>query len=186
MECLNHKKIQQTIDGDLTRVEKAMVRDHLIVCDRCRQEYEYHERLEQFLQEPVYIKPPEIIERSVMRTLFPRIPSYSSIFALIAASFVFIVTWIYIYFDFANNSLIQAIQMTSESTSNWIGSIVKFISTVFSGVYAVFRVVDALIAVVFNVNVGVEIIGLLTFTFFAALLYFVSRKIFKTARRTEG
>ncbi len=186
MECLNNKKIQEYIDGDLANVEKAMVRDHLIVCEKCKHEYEYYQRLEKYLQDPVYIKPPAVIERSVMKTLFPRMPAYSSIFALIAASFVLIVTWIYIYFDFANNSLIQALQLTSENTSNWIGAIIKVISSIFSAVYALFRVLNALIEVVFKVNVGVEIIGLMTFAFFSPLLYFITRMIFKKSKRIEG
>ena len=185
MECLSHRKIQEYINGDFSNMENAMVRDHLIVCGKCKLEYDYYEKLEKFLNKPEYITPPEIIERSVLKQLFPRVPAYTSVFALMAASFLLVISWIYIYFDFANNSLIQAIQMTSDNTSNWIGSIIKVISSIFSGVYAVFRVLNALLEVVFNVNMGVEIVGIVTFALFSSLLYLLSQKIFKKLKGTD-
>ncbi|MCK5057867.1 MAG: zf-HC2 domain-containing protein [Candidatus Aminicenantes bacterium] len=179
MECLNNEKIQEYINGELTTVENAMVRDHLIICKKCRFEYEYYERLEKYLEDPVYIKPPEVIERNVLKALFPRIPALSSVLALIAASFTLIITWIYIYFDFANNSIIQALQITSSKTSNFIASVIKIISTIFSAVYAIFKIINAFIDAVFKVNIGVEIIGLLTFMMFISFFYLISRIIFK-------
>lgn len=186
MECLNSEQIQEYINGELTNVENAMVRDHLIVCEKCEQEYEYYDRLEKYLADPVIITPPEIIERNVLKALFPRIPALSSVLTLIAASFTLIITWIYIYFDFANNSIIQALQLTSSKTSNFIASIIKIISTVFSAVYAIFRVINAFIDAVFKVNIGVEIIGLFTFVMFISLFYLVSRVIFKKLKRTNA
>lgn len=186
MECLNNEKIQKYINGELTTVENAMVRDHLIVCEKCRLEYEYYERLEKYLEDPVYIKPPEIIERNVLMALFPRIPALSSVLALIAASFTLIITWIYIYFDFANNSIIQALQLTTSKTSNFIAAVIKVISTIFSAVYAIFRVINAFIDAVFKVNIGVEIIGLLSFIMFISSLYLISRIIFKKLKRTNA
>jgi predicted anti-sigma-YlaC factor YlaD len=109
MECLTNTKIQDYIEGTLNSVESAMVRDHLIVCAACKKKYNEYELLEKHLLQPVEIIPPAIIERRVLRELFPLLPSYTSIFALVAASFVLLVTGIYIYFDFANNSIIQAI-----------------------------------------------------------------------------
>ena len=106
MECLTSTKIQDYIEGTLNSVESAMVRDHLIVCAACKKKYNEYEALEKHLLQPMEIIPPPIIERRVLRELFPALPSFSSIFALIAASFVLLVTGIYIYFDFANNSII--------------------------------------------------------------------------------
>ena len=186
MECLNSEKIEEYIDGALTNVENAMVRDHLIVCEKCRIEYEYYERLEKHLQEPVYITPPPEIERNVLRQLFPRIPALSSVLSLIAASLALVITWIYIYFDFANNSIIQALQLTSSKTSNWIGAIIKVISTIFSAVYAIFRVINAFLDAVFKINIGVEIIGLFTFLVFIAVFYLFSRMILKKLKGTNG
>lgn len=160
MECLNEEKIHEYIDGSLTAVERSIARDHLIVCNRCRVRYEAYQKIEKSLCEPVYYTPPPIIERNVLNLLFPRIPSYSSIAALIAASFLLMVSSIYIYFDFANNSIVQAFRMTSHNTSNWLGAVIRAISTVFSAVYAVFKAVNKLIEIIFSVNVGVEVVGL--------------------------
>jgi predicted anti-sigma-YlaC factor YlaD len=179
MACLNEFKIQEYIDGDLTAVEKSLVRDHLIVCANCRASYQRYEKLEKSLGEPVYIAPPPIIERNVLRMLFPRIPSYSSIFALLAASFLLLITSIYIYFDFANNSIVQAFQLSSHDTSNWIGSIIKSISTIFSTVYAVFKAINAFFEVIFKVNMGVEIIGLSMLLFLSWGFYSLSRLVVK-------
>lgn len=182
--CLNSEKIEEYIDGELSSVENALVRDHLIICEKCRREHEYYERLEKYLEEPVYITPPEIIEKKVLKALFPHIPALSSILALIAASFALIVTWIYIYFDFANNSIIQALRLTSSKTSNLLGSIIKTISTFFSAVYAIFRVINAFIDAVFNVNIGVEILGLLTFMIFISIFYAITRLLVRKLKGT--
>jgi predicted anti-sigma-YlaC factor YlaD len=179
MECITDKKLHEYIEGDLTAVEKSIVRDHLIVCDECRARHEAFEMLEQTLNEPVYIEPPAVIEMNVLRKLFPRIPSYSSIFALIAASFLLLVTSIYIYFDFANNSIVRAVHLSSYNTSNWIASIVKAISTIFSAVYAVFKAVNKFLEIIFNVNIGVEVIGLAVLIILMLGFYSISHLLFK-------
>ncbi|MCK4760618.1 MAG: zf-HC2 domain-containing protein [Candidatus Aminicenantes bacterium] len=186
MACLNSETIQEYIDGELTNVENAMVRDHLIVCEKCRMEYDYYERLEKYLAEPVYITPPPAIERNVLNALFPRIPALSSVLSLIAASFILVVTWIYIYFDFANNSIIQALQLTTDKTSNWIASVIQMISAVFSTVYAVFKVINAFVDAVFKINIGVEIIGIFTLLICTAFFYLGSRLVFKKIKGTNA
>ncbi len=182
MECLTNKKIHEYIEGILPAVEKSLVRDHLIVCGKCRAQYEAYERLEQTLNEPVYITPPAVIERNVLKQLFPLIPSYSSIFALIAASFLLLITSIYIYFDFANNSIVQAFQLTSHNTSNWIGSIIKAISTIFSAVYAVFKAISRFIEIIFRVDIGIEIIGLVVLLLLMLVFFSISQLLFKKIR----
>jgi hypothetical protein len=167
------------MEGSLPAVEKSLIRDHLIVCEKCRVKLEAFERLEQTLNEPVYITPPAVIERNVLKHLFPLIPSYSSIFALIAASFLLLITSIYIYFDFANNSIVQAFQLTSHNTSNWIGSIIKAISTVFSAVYAVFKAINRFIEIIFRVDIGIEIIGLVVLLLLMLVFYSISQLLFK-------
>jgi hypothetical protein len=171
MECLTNKKIQDYIEGNLNSVENSMVRDHLIICSACKKSYNQYETLEKHLLQPVELTPPPIIERRVLRELFPLLPSFSSVFALIAASFVLLVTGIYIYFDFANNSIIQAIKLTSNTTSNWIASVIKVISTVFSGVYTIFEAINRLLKILLKVNLGAEIIGLIIFILFTLLFY---------------
>jgi hypothetical protein len=171
MECLTNTKIQDYIEGTLNSVESAIVRDHLIVCAACKKKYNEYETLEKHLLQPVEIIPPAIIERRVLKELFPLLPSYTSIFALVAASFVLLVTGIYIYFDFANNSLIQAIQLTSNTTSNWLASVIKVISTVFSAVYTVFEAVNRVLKLLLKINLGAEVIGLTVFVLFTLLIY---------------
>ncbi|MCP5049619.1 MAG: hypothetical protein GY940_20785 [bacterium] len=179
MACLTSKKIQEYVDHSLNSVENAMARDHLIVCESCKAEHHRYRQLEKQLVQPVELIPPAIIERSVIRHLFPKLPTYSSIIGLIAASFVLLVTSIYIYFDFANNSLIQAMQLTSSNTSNWIASIITFISNVFSGVYTVFKAMNRLLDVIFQVNFGAEIVGLTLLILFSLLFYSVFRMALK-------
>ena len=179
MECLTSTKTQDYIEGNLNSVESSMVRDHLIVCTFCRKQHRYYEALEKQLMQPVEILPPSIIERRVMQDLFPRLPTYSSILTLIAASFVLLVTAIYVYFDFANNSIVQAIQLTSSTTSNWIASIITFISTIFSSVYAVFEVLNRFLNVLLKINLGAEIIAITVFVLFSALFYPILKVTFK-------
>jgi len=186
MECLSSIKIHDYIDVAINPMESAMVRDHLITCPSCRKQYEIYDRLEKSLLQATTVEPPEIIERNVLRAIFPRIPAYSSIVAFIAASFLLTVTWIYVYFDFANNSLIQAIRLTSDNTSNWLGSVVKVISAIFSAVYTVFKVLNTLIEILFKVDIGTEIIGLFTVALFTLIFYFVSQGIFKKIGRSNG
>lgn len=179
MECLINTKIHEYIDGSLNSVESAMVRDHLIVCRTCKNMYENFEKLEKQLQRPVEIIPPAVIERNVLRILFPVLPTYSSILGLIAASFLLLVTSIYIYFDFANNSLIQAIQLASKDTFNLIGSIIETISTIFSAVYAVFKALNRFLNIIFDINLGVEIIGFTVFALFSLVFYSIYRVALK-------
>ena len=183
MECLTNTKIQDYIEGTLNSVESAIVRDHLIICAACKKKYNEYELLEKHLLQPVEIIPPAIIEHRVLKELFPLLPSYTSIFALVAASFVLLVTGIYIYFDFANNSIIQAIQLTSNTTSNWLASVIKVISAVFSGVYTVFEAVNRVLKLLLKINLGAEVIGLTVFVLFTLLFY----PIFKLAfRKLKG
>lgn len=185
MECLTNTKIQDYIGGNLNSVESAMVRDHLIVCAACRTEYDYYGKLEKQLLQPVEITPPPVIEYSVLKELFPKLPTYSSVFALIAASFMLLVTGIYIYFDFANNSIIRALQLTSNNTSNWIGSIIKFVSIVFSAVYTVFKTLNRFLDIIFNINLGAEIVGLTVLTLFSLLFYSIFKVAFKKIKNSR-
>jgi len=183
MECLSELKIQEYVDGNLNNVESAMIRDHIIQCDRCRKIHNEYEALEQILFQPIEITPPPIIEQNVLRTLFPKIPTYSSIFALIAASFVLMVTSIYIYFDFSHNSLVEAFNLTSSTTTSWIGSIIRFISAVFSVMYTLFKILSRLMSILLDINIGAEIIGASLLLFGLAGFYLVSRFTYRHIRK---
>lgn len=179
MECLTDIKIQDYLEGHLTSVENAMVRDHLIVCPHCSKTIETYELLEKSLFKPVEMTPPLVIEQNVMKALFPKLPSYSSIFALIAASFLLLITFVYTYFDFANNSIIQAFNLTTNQTTSWIGSVVRFISTTFTSIYSVFKVVNRLLHVLFDVNLGVTFVVLIVSALLLFLLMFVFKITYK-------
>ncbi len=181
MACLTEDKIQEYIEKNLGTVENAMVRDHLIVCEDCKNKHLQLLHIETLLRDPVMMDVPVQIEKLVMKKLFSNLPTYTSIFSLVAASFIFFVTWIYVYFDFANNSLVQAFQMTTSGTSKWIGSIIQFISIVFSSVFTVFKAVNKFFAIVLNIHVGAELIGItfsiITLVLFYGLFAMVSKKI---------
>lgn len=185
MECLTDKTINDYVSKNLNAVENSMVRDHLIVCDKCKQKYEQYLEIENTLKDPVFISPPKQIERYVLKRIYSRLPTYSSIFALISISFIFMISWIYLYFDFSNNSLIKALKLTSNDTSETIISIVKFISNVFSSTYAVFKAVNKFIEITLNINIGVEIISLTFFIFTLSFLYFIYQSIFKRVKRLD-
>lgn len=182
MECLDNIKIQDYVEGNLSSVENAMVRDHLIVCPACNALHDDYVKLEKFLINPVDIIPPDFIEKNVMKTLFPKLPTYSSIFSLIAASFILLVTSIYIYFDFANNSIVQAFQLTSTSTFDWIGSLVRFIVTTFSVISSIFKVLNQLIHFMLGINIGAEVVGLVFIVLTFLVIYGLGRKAFSKLR----
>lgn len=180
MECLDNKKIHFYVEKGIAPVEQSIIRDHLVVCEKCRLQYEQYLKLEKYLSEPEYFEPPKVIEKQVLKKIYSKLPTYSSILTLIAASFVFLVSWIYIYFDFANNSILQAFHLTFNNTSSLFGSVIKIISSIFSSVYAVFKAINKFVEVIFDVNIGIEIFSLsvlvLTILFIYAILQVVSRR----------
>ena len=182
MDCLTDIKIQDYIEGNFNSVENSIIRDHLIVCESCSKKYDSYKKVERYLIETPYIEPPKVIERNVMRKVFPMLPVYSSIFALIAASFVLLVTAIYVYFDFANISIVQAFQLTSQDTSSWLGYIIKFVSTVFYAAYTVFKALNGFLKVIFNINFGAELIGLIVVILFLFLCYKIFHLLFKKVK----
>ncbi len=179
MACLADEKIQDYIDKNIGTVENSMVRDHLIVCGACKQKHDQFVRIEALLNDPIMREVPLEIEKVVMKTLFSKLPTYTSIFTLVAASFLFFFTWIYVYFDFANNSLVQAFKMASSGTSKWIGSIIQFISFVFSSVYTVFKAINKFFAIVLNIHVGAELIGIVLSIITMIMFYGVFRMVSK-------
>ena len=183
MECLSDLKIQKYIDNSISKVEKSMFRDHLIICEKCRKKREFYAGLENSLKEPVMLQPPDSIIKNVMKKLYPILPSYSSIAALIASGITFLFTWIYIYFDFAHNSIIQTFKMASNETASWIGSVVKIISTIYTGTYAVFKWASAFIELVLKIHIGVEIIGLSVLVFSSGLFFFLYKFVSKKVKR---
>lgn len=180
MECLDHKKIQLYVEKSVASVEQSIIRDHLILCEKCRLRYEQYINMEKYLNEPEYVNPPRVIEKYVLKRIYSRIPTYSSILTLIGASFIFLISWIYIYFDFAHNSIVQALRLTFNNTSNLFSSVVKIISSIFSSVYAIFKAINKFIAVIFKINIGIEVFSfsilVLTVLFIYGVLQMVLRR----------
>ena len=183
MACLNENKLLSYIDKGFNRVEESIIRDHLVVCSGCRKKLDQLTVLENLLIEPQLVEPPKMIVRNVMRKLYPVLPTYTPVVALIAASLIFIITWIYLYFDFANNSVFQAVSVTSHRATQWIGSVIKFITTGFTVIYAAFKSINAFIEAVFHVNLGADTIAIMFLLCTAAVFYFVSRFVLRKFKR---
>jgi hypothetical protein len=185
MECITEQRIQDYIEGDLASLETTMIRDHLLVCPTCNVLSKAHMKISKRLQQPPLLNPPDCIIQTVLKALYPEFPIYSSIAALIAASFVFLVTWIYIYFDFSNSSLIQALQMTSQHTSGWITDLIRVISTMFSMVYASFKAISSFLNYLLRINLAPNIVGGLFLTLSMIFLYSLFR-LFPRKFREKG
>ncbi len=185
MACYSQDRLQLYAEGELNSIEQGRIRDHLLGCDACRLTAERYGQLNRSLEQPVTCEPPETVVRQVMRRLYPELPRYSSIAALIAASFFFLVTWIYVYFDFAHNSLIRALQVTSADASGWFVSAVKLVSSLFSYTYASFKAIRAFLQVVANVDLGVEVIALFMLTLSLLLFYGLFHAFARRLRRSR-
>ena len=186
MECLNEERIQDYLEGTLNAMEASLIRDHLLACPGCNARHKTDLKINRHLQHPPLLNPPDSIIASVLRTLYPGTSFYFSIIALIAASFAFLVTWIYIYFDFSNSSLIQALKLTSKSTSGWIANLIKVVSSVFSMIYASFKAIHSFVSYLLRIDFGPEIVRgvvlALSMIFLYSLIHLFSRK-FKEKRK---
>ena len=174
MKCLNNEQINGFMEKTLNSVEYSLTRDHILSCGKCREALKHYELIDKNLKEPELKEAPAAIEQLVMRKLFPRFSHVASLISLIAASFMLLIAGIYIYFDFANDSMIKAFHLTKDNATSIISSAVKFISVIFSGLLTIFKAINALLEALLNVRIGVEITG----TFFAILLFAISYLIY--------
>ncbi len=178
MKCLSNEKIIRYLEHSQNSMEYSLTRDHILSCEKCQNTLKYYELLESGLQEPECKEPPVEIEKNVMKKLFPRFSHIASLFSLIAASFMLLIAGIYIYFDFANDSMIRAFILTKDQATSVISGAAKFISAVFSGLLTIFKAVNTLLEVILNVKIGVEITGIVFALFFILTSYFVYNKIY--------
>ncbi len=179
MACLPDDKILTYLDGEIKSIEQALIRDHLLVCPDCRRTADRYAELHKILAQPVTSEPPAWLIPQIMKRIYPEIPKYTSIAALIAASFIFFVTWIYIYFDFSRNSLIQALQLTADSTSGWLVNIIKGISTIYNSVQAAFKACNAFLNMLLNIRLGGTVIIVSALAFSGLLLFTMIRLLLK-------
>jgi len=186
MECLRAEDIQSYLEGELSPIRAGMARDHLLTCERCRQAHAFYQSLNRELAKPDLRQPPQRIITGVMSKLFPRLPFYSSVAAFIGVGFVFMITWIYVYFDFAHNSLVRAYQLTAQQTSGWAQDLIRSASSVFSAVYAAFKAINSFLEVLLKMRIGVGIIGTtalaLSLMLFYTLIVF-SQRLFKEKQK---
>jgi predicted anti-sigma-YlaC factor YlaD len=179
MACLPDDQILNYLDGEIKSIEKALIRDHLLVCPGCRRTADSYAELQKILAQPLTIEPPAWLVPQIMKRIYPEIPKYTSIAALIAASFLFFVTWIYIYFDFSSSSLIQALQLTADSTSGWLVNAIKGISTIYNSVQAAFKACNAFLSMLLNIRTGGTVIIAFALAFSGLLLLIMVRLLLK-------
>jgi hypothetical protein len=157
MACLSDSTILAYGEGALGAIEAAQARDHLLLCQACQLKAERYRRLEGVLQQPVISEPPARLVPQVLQRLYPALPRYSSIAAMIAASAVFLVSWIYIYFDFASSSMVQALRLMASGTSGWLADVIKGITTVYNGAQAMMKAASALLRIFLPAPLGTDL-----------------------------
>jgi hypothetical protein len=185
MECLADAQILEYLDGDMNPIKQALIRDHLLICSSCRQTAERYQKLHKILNQPVSSEPPDWLIQQVLKRIYPEIPKLTSIIAMIAAGFVFLTIWIYVYFDFSSNSLIQALQLTADSTSGWLVNIVKGISAVYALVYAAFKACNAFLNVLANFPITTTIVAGTVLAVSGTVLIILFRLLSKKPRESK-
>ena len=185
MACLPDDKILSYLDGEIKSIEQSLIRDHLLLCANCRRKAEGYAEMNKILAQPALSQPPAWLVPRIMKRLYPEIPRYTSIAALIAASFVFFVSWIYIYFDFSSNSLIQALRLTADRTSNWLVDAIKGISAVYSSVQAVFKACNAFLGVLLTTRPGAGALIIAFLLAFSGLLLWAMIRLLLRKPREE-
>ncbi len=183
-DCLRDKEILKYVDGDLNPIEYSKIRDHLLLCNSCKKRYDELITIEKYLKEPVEIEMPESIAKNVMRKISAKIP-LPSLIALITATFVFIISWIYIYFDFSSNSIFQIVQTSSKGLLGWIGGIVKVIAFIFEFIYAIFITINSLFYAIFKIKPGVEIIGFIFISIGFLMIHYLIKILKLTKLKPE-
>jgi len=157
MACLSDEILIAYNEGSLGPIEAARARDHLLLCADCRRAAAAFRLLDSVLAQPVLHNPPERLVPQVMQRLFPALPRLTSIAAMVAASAVFLITWIYIYFDFSSSSLIQALRLTTDGTSGWLAGIIRGITMVYEGAQASYKALAALLRILLPTPLGTAV-----------------------------
>jgi anti-sigma factor RsiW len=157
MACLSDSILIAYNEGSLGAIEAAQTRDHLLLCPDCRRSAAHFRLLDSILAKPTLHTPPARLIPQVMERLYPALPRITSIAAMIAASALFLITWIYIYFDFSSSSLIQALRLTTDGTSGWLADVIKAITAVYNGTQAVAKAGSALLRIFLPTPLGTAV-----------------------------
>jgi len=179
MDCLSEEKLSAYAEGSLSSIERAIIRDHLILCPRCQKKSREFHRLEKELERPVLVPAPAKIRRSVMRQISSDVSYYSSLTALAAAAFVFVVTTLYLVFDFANNSIIRTFQKASVDSGGIVSAIIKAISTTFKWFYSLLNTANIFLKTLLQIDAGVELIAFFSLGFSLMLMFFIYTKLLR-------
>jgi len=169
MACLSDETLIAYNESSLGAIEAAQARDHMLLCPDCRRSAAAFRALDMILSTPTLHTPPARLVPQVMERLFPSLPRITSIAAMIAASALFLITWIYIYFDFSSSSLIQALQLTTDGASGWLAGAIKTITAVYSGTQAAAKAFSALLRIFLPTPLGTTVV-VAAFLALAALL----------------
>lgn len=154
MACLSNDTLIAYNEGSLGPIEAARARDHMLLCPDCRRDAATFKALDMILATPTLHTPPARLVPQIMERLYPALPRITSIAAMIAASVLFLVTWIYIYFDFSSSSLIQALRLTTDGASGWLAGVIKAITAVYSGTQAAAKAFSALLRIFLPTPLG--------------------------------
>jgi anti-sigma factor RsiW len=182
MACLSNETLIAYNEGSLGAIETAQARDHLLLCPDCRRAAAAFRALDMILAKPALHTPPARLIPQVMARLYPALPRFTSIAALIAASAVFLISWIYIYFDFSRNSLVQALRLTADGTSGWLVGVIKAISAVYAGAQAAFKAGSALLNILLPFPLGTAVIASTLLAVSALLGFYLFKPWLKKAR----
>jgi len=163
MACLSDETLIAYNEGSLGAIESSQARDHLLLCPYCRRSAAAFRALDMILSTPTLHTPPARLIPQVISRLYPAAARITSIAAVIAASFVFLVSWIYIYFDFSGSSLIQALRLTASGTSSWLADVIKGISAIYDGAQAVSKALGALLRFLLPAPLGAIAAGIAIF-----------------------
>ena len=157
MACLSDATLIACNEGSLGAIEAAQARDHLLLCADCRRSAAAFRALDMILEKPALHTPPARLIPQVMERIYPSLPRITSIAAMIAASAVFFITWIYVYFDFSGNSLVQALRLASDDTSGGLAGVIKAVTTVYNGAQAAAKAASALLRILLPTPLGAAV-----------------------------
>jgi anti-sigma factor RsiW len=168
MECLPESTLLAYSEGELGAEEAFRVRSHISCCRTCRETAARYEALAQALARPPLHEPPARLVPQVIARLYPAAAPVAAIIAVIAASFVFLICWIYVYFDFSGNSLGQALNLTAAGASGWLAGAVKGAAAVYNYAQAARKACAAMLRIPLPIPLGF-IFTAMTFSGIAAL-----------------
>ncbi len=153
MNCLSKDKLQLYIEGEVSKLESSIIRDHLLTCESCNQKYSQLKFFEELLKEPQLLEPPDFITKRVMDKINNKRSYWLSICLTISLLFVTAISWLYIYFDFGSNEALQILRGGRGVVSSIIDSVIDFAGSVFTFAYSFYKIVNKILQLVLPVQI---------------------------------